>query len=152
MKRVLFLCCLIALSIAGTAQAVEGKEKKLLQAFTSFSAATLYNTYGIIGSIGDGFGAEAYDAETVKNLLNAQKDLMDNLVKVLEDLKTSGTLTDSVTINYANSAAAIMKSLKQQAQWMIDYARTKRQQFLDNYETQRNNNWKEISKLMGQKE
>jgi len=152
MKKALLTGCLLVLGFAVIAQTGEEKEKKLVQALTSFSAATLYNTYGIIGSISDGFGAEAYDAETVKNLLNAQQELMDNLVKVVEDLKSSGTVSDSITINYITTAAAIMKNLKQQARLMTDYARTKKRSLLDEYEKQRNTNWKDISKLMGVKE
>ncbi|MBL7748990.1 MAG: hypothetical protein JNM19_16240 [Chitinophagaceae bacterium] len=152
MKKALLTGCLLVLRLAVLAQTGEEKEKKLVQAITSFSAATLYNTYGIIGSISDGFGADAYDAETVKNLLNAQQELMDNLVKVVEDLKSSGTVSDSITINYITTAAAIMKNLKQQARLMTDYARTKKRSLLDEYEKQRNNNWKDISKLMGVKE
>lgn len=152
MKKVLFASCLFLLALSVVAQTGEEKEKKLLQAFTSFSAATLYNTYGIIGSISDGFGADVYDAETVKNLLNAQQELMDNLVRVMEDLKNSGTVSDSVTINYISAAAVIMKNLKQQARLMTDYARTKKRSLLDEYEKQRNTNWKDISKLMGVKE
>ena len=152
MKKALLTGCLLVLGLAVLAQTGEEKEKKLVQAFTSFSAATLYNTYGIIGSISDGFGADAYDAETVKNLLNAQQELMDNLVKVVEDLKSSGTVSDSVTINYITTAAGIMKNLKQQARLMTDYARTKKRSLLDEYEKQRNTNWKDISKLMGVKE
>ncbi len=152
MKKVLFASCLFLLALSVVAQTGEEKEKKLLQAFTSFSAATLYNTYGIIGSISDGFGADVYDAETVKNLLNAQQELMDNLVRVMEDLKSAGTVSDSVTINYISAAAVIMKNLKQQARLMTDYARTKKRSLLDEYEKQRNTNWKDISKLMGVKE
>lgn len=151
MKKLLLLCGIIAVTLSVKAQPVE-ENKKLLHAFTSFSAATLYNTYGIIGSIGDGFGADVYDAETTKNLLNAQKDLMDNLVKVLEDLKSSGALTDSVNINYATSSITIMKNLKEQARLMVEYALTKKRKILDAYEKLRTDSWKDISRLMGIKE
>ncbi|MBL7732715.1 MAG: hypothetical protein JNM88_16175 [Chitinophagaceae bacterium] len=149
MKKWMLAFGMVMLALTVSAQEGAGKDNKLLQAFNSFSAATLYNTYGIIGSIGDGFGADAYDAETVKNLLEAQKSLMDNLVKVMEELKTSGSVADSVTVNYINSSVSIMKNLKEQARLMIDYSRTKKRQALEAYEKQRNTNWKDISHLMG---
>lgn len=148
--RKMLICGLLMLSALVTiAQPADGSDKKMMQALSAFSAATLYNTYGLIGSIGDGFGSDVYDAETARNLLNAQKDLMDNLVKLTEDLTLSGTVKDSASLVYLRTATGIMKDLKEQARLMTEYTKDKKRKILDAYEKQRNENWKSISRLMG---
>ena len=132
------------------AQTCEQREEKLKSSLASFSAAVLYNTYGLIGSISDGFGQDVYNDETAINLLDAQNKLMDNLVRVLDELnKTHLPEKDSI---YINSASNILRGLKKQSELMQDYCNNKRQQKLNAYEEQRKKNWSDISKLMGVKE
>ncbi len=149
MKKLLFVICVSLISVAGLCQTCEQREAKLLEAMGSFSAGLLYNTYGTIGSIVDGFAHDAYKEETVNNLLDAQKKLTDNLVKVFEDLENGGYLKAKDDIDYANTAISILKGLKMQAQFMLNYVNNKSQQNQDAYDAQRNKNWKQISKLMG---
>ena len=132
------------------AQTCEQREENLKSSLASFSAAVLYNTYGLIGSISDGFGQDVYNDETAINLLDAQNKLMDNLVRVLDELnKTHLPEKDSI---YINSASNILRGLKKQSELMQDYCNNKRQQKLNAYEEQRKKNWSDISKLMGVKE
>jgi threonyl-tRNA synthetase len=149
MKKILVAICLFVIALPSFSQTCEEREGKLLSAVGSFSAAALYNTYGTIGAIGDAFGNDAYTAETVTDLINAQKSLIDNLVKVLDDLKSAKALASQSDIDYATSAGNIFKGLKSQAQLILNYTKNKTQANLDLYETQRKKNWKEISKLMG---
>jgi len=149
MKKLLVATAVLFFSSIGFCQTCEQRESKLLEAVGSFSAGMLYNTYGTIGSIVDGYAHDAYQAETVNSLLDAQKKLMDNLVKVLEDLKEGGFLTAKDDINYASTAITILKGLKLQAQYMLDYVKNNTQKNQDAYDAQRTKNWKDISKLMG---
>lgn len=149
MRNILVAGLMLLATVTSYSQPAGEADKKLLQAFNAFSAATLYNTYGLIGSIGDGFGADVYDAETARNLLNAQKDLMDNLVKLSDELSASGVMKDSASQGYLRSATAIMKDLKEQARLLAEYTKDKKRKILDAYEKQRNENWKAISRLMG---
>jgi hypothetical protein len=149
MNKIVITLCLFAFSFPVFSQTCEQREDELLKTVGSFSAGLLYNTYGTIGSISDGFAHDVYDKETVNELLDAQKKLADNLVKVLEDLKTGGYLKDKSDQDYSASIITILKGLKKQAQLMQDYAKLKTQQKLDDYDTQRKENWKKISQLMG---
>jgi hypothetical protein len=47
---------------------------------------------------------------------------------------------------------AIMKGLKSQAQYLIEYAETRKGDRQNAYAEQREKNWKAISKLMGMEE
>lgn len=149
MKKLLIGFCLLVASFNGFTQTCEEREGKLLEAVGSFSAGLLYNTYGVIGSIADGYARDVYNLQTVNDLLDAQKRLTDNLVKVLDDLKSGNFLKDKPDQDYAVSAVDILKGLKKQAQWFQDYAKTSNKQKQADYEEQRKKNWKDISKLMG---
>lgn len=149
MKKILVAACLIAITNLGISQTCEQRENKLLEAFGGFSAAMLYNTYGLIGSISDGFTHEAYDAVMVSELMEAQVKLADNLVKMLEELKNGGYLKDKNDHDFVVKLIDILKDLKKQAQLLDDYSNTKNRQKQADYETQRKQNWSAISKLMG---
>jgi len=149
MRKYLIFLSLLGVSIGGFSQTCEEREKKLLEGFGGFSAGMLYNTYGLIGSISDGFTHEAYDAVTVSDLMDAQVKVANNLVKLLDDLINGGFLKDKKDQDFANSVINILKGLKKQAQLFEAYADNKSRQKQEAYEVQRKQNWSAISKLMG---
>jgi hypothetical protein len=148
MKKYLFALFILT-TTNSFSQNCEERETKLLETLGGFSAGMLYNTYGLIGSLSDGFTHDAYDAVTISDLLEAQKKLADNMVKMLEDLKNGGFLKDKKDQDFAVSVITILKGLKKQAQLLEDYADNKNRQKQDAYEAQRKQNWSSISKLMG---
>ena len=152
MKRIVTFLCIILLLNTANGQTCEQREKELLNTIGGFSAGLLYNTFGLIGSISDGFIHDAYDEGTVSDLLNAQNKLLDHMANTMENLVKGQYLTDSVDIRYAGSAALVLKGLKKQSELLMDYAKTKSKPKSDAYEAQRTRNWKEISKLMGLKD
>jgi hypothetical protein len=149
MRKHILLFSLFTLSMTSFSQTSDERENKLLETLGGFSAAMLYNTYGLIGSISDGYAHDAYDALTISNLMDAQRKVADNLVKVLEDLKNTGYLKDKKDQDFAGSVINILKGLKKQAQLLEDYADNKTRQKQEAYEDQRKQNWSAISKLMG---
>lgn len=149
MKKLFISVVFVALSFSSFSQNCEERETKLLETFGGFSAAMLYNTYGLIGSISDGFTHDAYDAVTVSDLLIAQKKVADNLVKMLEDLNSGGFIKDEKDKDFAVAMIDILKGLKKQAQFLEEYSDRKNRQKQEAYENQRKQNWSDISKLMG---
>lgn len=149
MKKVLLTISLLSITAFSVAQTCEEREKKLLEAVGSFSAAALYNTYATIGSISDAFGHDAYDAVTVSDLVTAQIKMMDNLINVMQGMADQKTLVNATDTAYAVKATDVLKGLKLQAQLLDQYADNRRQQKLNEYEAQRKKNWSAISKLMG---
>ncbi len=147
-KHIIALFLLMA-STSSFSQTCEERESKLLEVVGGFSAGMLYNTYGLIGSISDGFTHDAYDAVTISELMDAQKKLADNLVKMLEELKNGGYFKDKKAQDFAGSVIIILKGLKKQAQLLEDYADNKSRQKQEAYEDQRKQNWSALSKLMG---
>jgi hypothetical protein len=149
MKTGILLFAIFSTTFNSYSQTCEEREKKLLGVFGGFSAGMLYNTYGTIGSISDGFAHEAYDALTVSDLMDAQKKVVDNLVKVLEELKNPGYLKDTKDQDFAVSVINILRGLKKQAQLLDEYVNNKNRQKMEAYAEQRKQNWSAISKLMG---
>ncbi|HMK25441.1 MAG TPA: hypothetical protein VK483_05365 [Chitinophagaceae bacterium] len=149
MKNLFITLCLFTVSLGGFSQTCEEREDKLLEAVGGFSAGMLYNTYGLIGSISDGYAHDAYDALTIHDLMEAQKRVFDNLVTVVEVLKNEGYLKDVKDKDYAVSIISILKGLKKQAQLLEDYTDNKSRQKQEAYDAQRKQNWSAISKLMG---
>ena len=149
MRKHIIVLFFLTASVNSISQTCEERESRLLEAFGGFSAGMLYNTYGLIGSVSDGFTHDAYDAVMAGDLMDAQKKLADNLVKILEELKNGGFLKDIKDQDFAGSVINILKGLKKQAQLLEDYTDNKSRQKQDAYEEQRKQNWSSISKLMG---
>jgi len=149
MKKYLLILATLFVFTNSFSQTCEEREDKLLSAVGGFSAGLLYNTYGLIGSVGDAFGKDAYTAETVTDLMNAQKNMADNLIKLIDGLITDNALKDENDKNYIIATKEIIAGLKKQAEILADYAKTNSSQQQKAYEQQRQKNWKDISKLMG---
>lgn len=149
MKKIFFALLVLIISVNSFSQTCEEREDKLLSAVGGFSAGLLYNTYGLIGSVADAFGKDAYSAETVTDLMNAQKNMADNIIKMLDGLIKDNALKDENDKNYVIATKEIIAGLKKQAEILADYAKTNSSQQQRAYEQQRQKNWKDISKLMG---
>ncbi|MEP6700052.1 MAG: hypothetical protein ABJA85_02000 [Bacteroidota bacterium] len=152
MKAFFIAICMLAISLKGFCQTCEQRETQLTQAIAGLSAGLLYNTYGIIGSIADAYVKDAYKKETVDDLMDAQKNLADNLVKMLQGLVKDSILSTETDRNYLISVISILNGLKKQAQLLQEFAQTNKQQKQEGYDDQRKKNWSALSKLMGIKE
>jgi hypothetical protein len=149
MKKYLLIIATLLVFTNSYSQNCEEREDKLLSAVGGFSAGLLYNTYGLIGSVADAFGKDAYTAETVTDLMNAQKNMADNLIKLIDGLVKDNALKDENDKNYIIATKEVIAGLKKQAEILADYAKTNSSQQQKAYEQQRQKNWKDISKLMG---
>ena len=149
MKKYLLILAALFVFSNSYSQTCEEREDKLLSAVGGFSAGLLYNTYGLIGSVADAFGKDAYTAETVTDLMNAQKNMADNIIKMLDGLINDKALKDENDKNYVIATKDIIAGLKKQAEILVNYAKTNNNQQQKAYEQQRQKNWKDISKLMG---
>lgn len=152
MKKILVALCMLAVTSSSFAQTCEEREDKLLGIMGSLSAGFLYNTYGLIGSLADGYGHDAYDATTVTDLLNAQKKLSDNMIGLFEKAINENAFKDLKDKDYLVASISIIKGFKTQIELLLKVVKNNSQNNLDNYDTQRNKNWKDLSKLMGIKE
>lgn len=152
MKKFILSILLIFVYLHSFSQTCEERESKLLSLMGSFSAGFLYNTYGLIGSIADGYEQGAYNATTVTDLLDAQKTVADNMTNSLEKMSTENVFLKQTDKEYVVAIINIIKGLKIQSQFLLAIVKSKTQKNSIAYEEQRNKNWKDLSKLMGIKE
>ncbi len=152
MKKIIFPFLLFFACFNSYSQTCEERESKLLSLMGSFSAGFLYNTYGLIGCIADGFEQGAYTATTVTDLLDAQKKVADNMTNSLEKMSSENVFLKQTDKEYVVALINIIKGLKIQSQLLLGIVKNKTQKNSIAYEEQRNKNWKDLSKLMGIKE
>jgi hypothetical protein len=149
MKKII-LALVILISVPGAfSQTCEEREDKLLGIMGGLSAGFLYNTYGLIGSIADGYGQDAYSESTVTDLLEAQKKLADNMIALLDKMVVENAFKKQTDKDYVASSVVVIKGLKTQVQLLINLIKNKTQKNITAYDEQRNKNWKNLSKLMG---
>lgn len=149
MKKILVGLCMMATTLTGFTQTCEEREDELLVVMGSLSAGFLYNTYGLIGSIADGYGHDVYNASTVTDLLTAQNKLADNMIALLEQKVRENIFKAESNKNYMTNSVSIIKGLKAQIDLFLKLVKNKNQKNLDAYDEQRTKNWKDLSKLMG---
>jgi hypothetical protein len=149
MKKIIVAFILVTLSLNSFSQTCEERESKILSLVGGFSAGMLYNTYGVIGAIADGFTKDAYTQESVNSLMSAQKSMADNFIKMLEENVKQNVFIKESDKNFIVATIEIIKGLKKQAQLLIDISETNSGKKKDAYEDQRKKNWAELSKLMG---
>lgn len=149
MKKICLLIAIITFSLSSFSQTCEERENKMLTTIGGLSATMLYNTYGVIGAVGDGFIKDVYSSETLSDLILAQIAVADNLIKMLEDNLNEKVFVKKDDQDFINATIGILKGLKIQAQYLIDFSKTNSGNKKEAYTKQRQTNWSAISKLMG---
>ncbi len=149
MKKIILSLVIFTVSHKAISQTCEEREDKLLSVMGGLSAGFLYNTYGLIGSIADGYGQDAYSESTVTDLLEAQKKLADNMIGLLDKMVVENAFKKQTDKDYVVSSVVVIKGLKIQVQLLVNLIKNKTQKNIAAYDEQRNKNWKNLSKLMG---
>lgn len=152
MRKLLLFFLFSAFFFTTKAQQSGEREPKLIELLNSYSAGFLYNTYGLIGSIADGFTAEAWPASQATDLLDAQKKLAENMSVQLEKMISEGAFEKEKDRNYMSSVSRLLRGLGMQAGLLTNLVNNKNRKTTEAYEKQRDQNWKDLSKLMGIKE
>lgn len=149
MKKIIIILSLLFFSFNSFSQSCEQREEKMLSLVGGFSAGLLYNTYGVIGAVADGFLKDAFESATVSDLMNAQKSMIDNIIKLIDGNLKGNTFIRENDKTYIQSLIDVLKGLRLQALLLIDIAETNSGKKKDEYEQQRQKNWSAISNLMG---
>lgn len=157
MKKILIsaaisLFSLHSFSQDSTANICEQREARLMETMNSFSASLLYNTYGLIGSIFDGFQSDTYDGKISFDLLTGQKKMVANLITSLERSIEVNLFRDDINKNYMISYISILKGFDTQIDMMLKIVKNNTKKSIDIYLALRNQSWKQINQLMGIKD
>jgi hypothetical protein len=149
MKKLIMALSVLLIAGGTFSQSCEEREDQLLGMMGGMSAGFLYNTYGLIGSIGDGYRSDAYDLATVTDLLDAQIKLAGNMIVLLEKKISGNAFKKESNKTYISSSMEVIKGLKIQAQLLLALVKNDSPKNRNAYGEQRDKNWKDISQLMG---
>lgn len=149
MKKLLLIVFILITGTNINAQLTAAQESKMLQAMGGLSAAYLYNTYSTIGSVADGFSGGVYTDKETTEILDNQKQMCDNLIKMMKGLLDDKVLNDERDVDFMKNVISIVTGLKKQAQYYEDYMANKNDDRKSKYDDQRKENWNGISKVLG---
>lgn len=152
MKKISIYLLITFCAINSFAQDCTAKEDKLFELINNFSSAYLFNTYGLIGSIADGHAHQAYDEETVTELLNAQKKLSTDLSALIEKKMSEDSLINNDRKEFLLSFASILGKFNEQIDLYLKYMKSDSKKNMDAYVSFRKKLWKEMSGLYGIKD
>lgn len=149
MRKLILLLFILITGTASHAQLTAAQESKMLQSMGGLSAAYLYNTYSAIGSVADGYSGGVYTEKETTDILDNQKQMCGNLIKMLQGLVDDKVLNDQRDVDFMKNTITIIKGLKNQAQYYEDYMANKNDERKTKYDDQRKENWNGISKVLG---
>lgn len=152
MKKLIIVSIVTMMAINVHSQETEKRENNLFELFNNFSTAYLFNTYALIGSIADGYDKNAYDENTVTDLLNAQKKLATDLVVLIENKLKGEVFTIERRKKYLESFIPILNEFNLQIDLFFKVLKNNSRKNVDAYVEQRKKSWKDISNLVGLKD
>ncbi|MFZ5551778.1 MAG: hypothetical protein ACOZCO_01580 [Bacteroidota bacterium] len=147
MKRFLFFMLMPAV-ILTSREAKSQCESEILDSYGAVSSMYLYNTYIVIGSVGDGFEKGVYDAAYTKLIMNEQISAADNIISGYKAVLATGTITreDSVTLK---EMADCCELLKAEATALNVYADDSSAINGDKFQEKRKAAWAKIAEILG---
>lgn len=125
-------------------------DTKILEAFGGLSSIAVYNTYMTIGTISDAYVNKVYDANHVKESMSEQTAMLQSIIEMLskcKEVKSNGLAEEDIL--YVQELMNCLASLKATAQGLNDFAATGSEEAKNNYTTNRDKAWEQITQLMG---
>jgi hypothetical protein len=132
-----------------TASAQIASDDAMLEAFGASLGMMLYNTYLAIGSVGDAYEAEAYDAATVTALMDEQMNSMSTVGGQLRQLDDVLVLEDEADRVFVRDAVLVIDDLNSMARHMKAYANSLATADADAFQSARSGAWGKIAVLLG---
>jgi hypothetical protein len=147
MKSLFFsILCLFSLHFC---QAQTDNTGKALEAIGAFGGATLYNTYVVVGMLADAYTGEVYEYDYASELVGEQINMLNNFKQTLNDLLSSGFLTDTDDQNFAREMIACADLLLAEANALDGYFYDPSDANADAFQTSRTNAWDKVAALLG---
>jgi sulfite reductase alpha subunit-like flavoprotein len=146
---------LLMLSVVCLAQEKEKKEEESktddrLVCIGALASAHIYTTYGYVGTVADAYAHEVYKADKVQELMKEVVGLADVSVKQLKAVR-NGSIVESDK-KVIDDVSEVYGLLKEEAQALSDYTKSKDQDDLKKYEKARTTAWPKIKTVLGIKD
>jgi hypothetical protein len=146
---------LLILPVLCRAQEKEKKEEESktddrLVCIGALAGAHIYTTYGYVGTVADAYAHEVYKADKVQDLMKEVVGLADVSVKQLKAVR-NGSIVESDK-KVIDDVIEVYGLLKEEAQALSDYTKSKDQDELKKYEKARTTAWPKIKTVLGIKD
>ena len=143
---------LLILSVLCRAQEKEKKEEEAktddrLVCIGALAGAHIYTTYGYVGTVADAYAHDVYKGDKVQDLMKEVVGLADVSVKQLKAVR-NGSIVDSDK-KVIDDVIEVYGVLKEEAQALSDYTKSKDQDDLKKYEKARTTAWPKIKTVLG---
>ncbi len=153
MKKIVWMAAMIALpaSLAGCdKKAEEPKNDDRLVCIGALSGAHVYTTYGYVGTVADAYAHDVYKADKVQELMKEVVGLSDVSIKQLKAVR-NGNLVESDK-KVIDDVVEVYTLLKEEAQALSDYTKSKDKDDLQKFEKARTSAWPKIKTVLGIKD
>ena len=143
---------LLILPVLCRAQEQEKKEEESktddrLVCIGALAGAHIYTTYGYVGTVADAYANDVYKADKVQDLMKEVVGLADVSIKQLKPVRDGKIVeTDKKVID---DVVEVYGLLKEEAQALSDYTKSKDQDDLKKYEKARTTAWPKIKLVLG---
>jgi hypothetical protein len=145
--RILFLC--LILGLGGSLLHGQTGKSAALECLGGLTGVALYNTYGFIGAVGDGYEEKMYEGTYAKELMDEQIVIIGSLREQMSELLNSGFLSDESDKAYVSDVLETLDYLEMEAEGLklyVDEGST------DDFQENREKAWANISVLLGLEE
>ena len=146
---------LLILPVLCRAQEKEKKEEESktddrLVCIGALAGAHIYTTYGYVGTVADAYAHDVYKGDKVQELMKEVVGLADVSVKQLKAVR-NGSIVESDK-KVIDDVIEVYGLLKEEAQALSDYTKSKDQDDLKKYEKARTTAWPKIKTVLGIKD
>jgi hypothetical protein len=124
----------------------ESKTDDRLVCIGALAGAHIYTTYGYVGTVADAYAHEVYKADKVQELMKEVVGLADVSVKQLKAVR-NGSIVESDK-KVIDDVIEVYGLLKEEAQALSDYSKSKDQDDLKKYEKARTTAWPKIKTVL----
>jgi len=126
------------------------KDDDRLVCIGALAGAHIYTTYGYVGGVADAYAHDIYKAEKVQDLMKEVVGLADVSVKQLKAVRNGNIVESDKKV--IDDVIEVYGLLKEEAQALSDYTKSKDKEDLDKYEKARTTVWPRIKTVLGIKD
>jgi hypothetical protein len=155
MKNLSYAICLLSITIIlkpGNGYTQEKGKGIALETLGFFGALSVYESYEVIGAMHDGYLEKAWEVNTVKNVLDEQKNMLEKSKLQWSTLEYSGFLTDQADSAFIQQLWGACNDLIDEAEALERYVNDPTDSNSATYQEARKKAWRLIAYLMGIKE
>ena len=150
--KTIFTTLLFCLFLSGLGVNPVSAQKGKTDALETIGAAgglLLYDSYVVVGALGDAFEKEVYDAGYIKELMTEQVNSIEAQEAQFKKLSESGFLEETGDKDFIKEMITCFGLLKAYAKSLISYSSNVNTENADIFQADRKKAWDKVTELLG---